>query len=136
MWKARSEYQWIVIDKVRGMQINGRLRTVPSLESDWIGSPASFENLQLADWRTVNVTCFSWDHQTCVRVLDEHWITYESIFGVRSVGYGPQLVVVSMRLSAISDEEAVELVEGALEVAGAEWIQCRIRGSVGWGSAS
>jgi hypothetical protein len=136
MWKPVGEYEWIIVDKVHGMQINGRLRTVPSLETDWIGSPASFENLQLAGWRTVNATCSSWDQQTCVRVLDEHWITYESIFGVRSVGAPLQFVVVSMRLFAISDEEAVELVEGALGVAGAEWIQCRIRGSVGWGSAS
>jgi hypothetical protein len=136
IWKPVGEYAWIVVDKVHGLQINGRLRTVPSLESDWIGSPASFESLQITDWRTVNATCSSWNHQTCVRVLDEHWITYESIFGVRRIGSGPQLVVVSMGLFAVSDEEAVELVEGALGLAGAEWIQCHIRGSIGWGSAS
>jgi hypothetical protein len=136
MWKPVGEYEWIIVDKVHGMKINGRLRTVPGLETDWIGSPASFENLQLAPWRTVNATCSEWDLQTCIRVLAEHWITYESIFGVNDVGAPLQFVVVSMRLFAISDEEAVKLVEGALSVAGAEWIQCRIRASVGWGSAS
>jgi hypothetical protein len=136
VWKALGEYQWIVVDKVHGLQINGRLRAVPSLESDWIGSPASFENLKRTEWRTVNATCSGWDHQTCVRVLAEHWITYESVRGVKNAGASLQLLVASMGLEAISDKEAVQLVEGALGVAGAEWIQCRTRSSLGWGTAS
>jgi hypothetical protein len=137
-WKAPGEYEWIIVDKVHRMQVNGRVRTVPSVESDWIGSPASFKNLRRTDRRTVNATCTSWDLRTCVRVLDEHWINYESVFGVRRITLpsSPQFVVVSMSVEAISDDEAVELVEGALGVAGAEWIDCRIRASVGWGSAS
>ncbi len=130
VWKALGEYQWIVVDKVHGMQINGRLREVPSLESDWVGSPASFEKLQRADWRKVEATCSGWDHQRCVRVLAEYWIIYDSVCGVKAVGAPLQVVVASMGLFAISDEEAVELVEGVLGVAGAEWSQCTIRASL------
>ena len=128
-WKPVGEYEWIIVDKVHGMKINGRLRTVPGRETDWIGSPASFENLRPADWRTVNATCTGWDLQTCLRVLNEHWINYESVLGVNRIGPLPQTVVVSMSLFAISDEEGVDLVEGALGMGGVEWInvECHLR---------
>lgn len=121
VWKC-GEDEWIAVFDVRGDVVTGRLRTIPRAERDWTGSPADFDNFQRTEKRGVTATCKRWNDGHCIRVLSDHWIEYDGAAALVEIQHPPSasIVVVSMILRAVSDDEAISRVEAALAEAGAD----------------